>query len=108
MYCLAQQFLELARVRAFDRQAVPLGKRAELAHSRIVASRRKLQAQNAIRGAHEKRAHGVQTEDALDAPRHSSTSSRSISPSMGLTAVTTTFTWPPARSRRPWRRPTQP
>ncbi len=108
MHRLAQELLQVARVRAFNGQAVARGKVDNLAHPCIVASDGEREAHHPLRPSQQQRAHGVQTKDGLDASSHSSTSSRSIRPSMGLTAVTTIFTCAPARSRRPWRRPTQP
>src|ERR1700733_8997363 len=107
MHGLAQR-LELACVHVFGGQAIAACELDELADAGVVAPGRNAQAQRALRTPQQKRAHRVQTVNRLALWLHSSTSSRSMSPSMGLTAVTTTLIWPPARRRRPCPRPRQP
>src|SRR6185437_8024189 len=73
---------------------------------RVIAALRQTNGNNALRVPLEHHAYCVQAVDRLCALHASSANSRSTSPSMGFTAVTTTRTWVPIRKRRFFRLPT--
>ena len=116
---IAELVPERAHVGALYLAPVTPGELQQLTGSRIVTLLREAHIEHALGVPREHHSHRMHTVDGLGAfhgaarlavrgqAQPSSASARSMSPSIGFTAVTTTRRCEPVRSRRPLRRPRQ-